>query len=45
MCNSQYVMRPVHHDGGVQLDRRYEVGHDASATKVHSFYDSYFLNF
>ena len=32
----------AHHDvGGVQLDTRDEVGHDASDTKVHSFY---FLN-
>ena len=43
MCNSQYVRRLAHHDVvGVQLDTRYEVGHDESDTKVHSFY---FLNF
>jgi hypothetical protein len=35
-------MRLAHHDVGCQVDTRYEVGHDASDTKVHSFY---FLNF
>jgi hypothetical protein len=34
-------MRLAHHDVGGWVDNRYEVGHDASDTKVNSFY---FLN-
>jgi len=35
MCNYQYARRLAHHDaGGVQLDTRYEMGHDAGDTKV-----------
>jgi len=42
MFNSLCVIRLGHHDvGGVHLDIRYEVGHDASDIKVHLFY---FLN-
>jgi len=35
MCNSQNVRRLAPHDvGSVQVDTRYEVGHDAGDTKV-----------
>jgi hypothetical protein len=40
MCNSECVIWLAHDVGG-QVDTRYEVGHDASDAKVHSFH---FLN-
>jgi len=42
MFNSLFVIRLGHHDvGGIHLDTRYEVVHDASDIKVNLFY---FLN-